>query len=181
MRSAAIRLAALLFAAPVVAAEPAPYAGWQDRPIAALSAEDRRALAAGEGWGLALPAELNGWPGPLHVLDDAETLALSDEQTAAVKAIYERMNAEARAAGADYMAAEAALDAAFAEGDPDAPTVARLTAEAGAALAALRAVHLAAHLETTPLLTRRQRHVYADLRGYDDAATDHKTHGRGHD
>ena len=50
-------------------AAPRPYAGMQDREIKALSAEERAALLEGQGMGLALAAELNGYPGPVHVLE----------------------------------------------------------------------------------------------------------------
>ena len=39
-----------------------PYAGFQDRQIKGLSDEDIEELRRGAGWGLALPAELNGLP-----------------------------------------------------------------------------------------------------------------------
>ena len=41
-------------------------------------------LEAGSGWGLALPAELNGRPGPAHLLELKEALGLSPEQVAAI-------------------------------------------------------------------------------------------------
>ena len=46
----------------------APYAGYQQRPIKALSEQQIADLRAGRGMGLALAAELNGYPGPVHVL-----------------------------------------------------------------------------------------------------------------
>jgi hypothetical protein len=46
-----------------------PYAGMQARPIKALSAEQIADLKAGRGMSLALAAELNGYPGPRHVLE----------------------------------------------------------------------------------------------------------------
>ena len=49
--------------------QPQPYAGQETRVISSLSPEDQRALRAGEGGGLAKPAELNGYPGPAHVLE----------------------------------------------------------------------------------------------------------------
>ena len=52
------------------AADPArPYAGLEGRRTKALSEEDAAGLLAGRGMGLALAAELNGYPGPLHVLE----------------------------------------------------------------------------------------------------------------
>src|SRR5262249_1929289 len=45
-----------------------PYAGQQSRSIKALSEDDIAALLKGAGIGLAKAAELNGYPGPAHVL-----------------------------------------------------------------------------------------------------------------
>ena len=161
-------LIALLAAAPAIPAlgQDAPYAGQQARAIAALSAEDVEDLLAGRGWGLAKPAELNGWPGPSHVLELADDLGLSDEQRAKVTSIFADMRSRARSVGADYIAAEAALDAAFATGDIDSNTLVELTSESAALEAELRTVHLAAHIATAPLLTRHQKMTYARLRGY---------------
>ncbi len=41
-----------------------PYAGLQARPVKALSDQQIADLKAGRGMGLALAAELNGYPGP---------------------------------------------------------------------------------------------------------------------
>jgi hypothetical protein len=175
----ALALAALLaalLAAPAAAETARPYAGLEARAVSTLSAEDVAALEAGAGWGLALPAELKGVPGPAHVLEAAEALGLTDDQRAAVTAVFERMRAAAQEKGRAYIAAEAAVDALFRDGTATAETVADATAEAGAALAALRTVHLSAHLETAPLLTRHQIHLYAQARGYGGG----HAHGRGH-
>lgn len=63
-------LAVCTLTAPVLAAEmPAtPYAGQQTRTIKALSDDEIAALRNGEGMGMAKAAELNGYPGPIHVL-----------------------------------------------------------------------------------------------------------------
>ena len=143
-----------------------PYAGEQTRAIAALSEEDLAELGRGGGWGLARPAELNGAPGPAHLLELADEIGLNAEQRVAVEAIRDEMRADAIAEGERFIAAERALDAAFTDGVPDADTLARLVAEAGAARADLRLVHLSAHLSTTPLLTPGQIERYAVLRGY---------------
>lgn len=45
-----------------------PYTGMQDRAIKSLSDADIRELRRGGGWGHALPAEINGMPGPAHLL-----------------------------------------------------------------------------------------------------------------
>jgi hypothetical protein len=46
-----------------------PYAGYQQRPVKAPSEQQVADLRAGRGIGLALAAELNGYPGPVHVLE----------------------------------------------------------------------------------------------------------------
>ena len=147
---------------------PSPYAGEQTRAFASLSGEDLAELGRGGGWGLARAAELNGVPGPAHLLELADEIGLDAEQRVAVAAIRDEMRADAIAAGERFVAAERALNGAFTGGVPDAKRLARLVAEAGAARAGLRFVHLSAHLRTAPLLTRNQIARYGVLRGYAD-------------
>ena len=66
-RTFLLALAIALLAVPVLAAD-MPYAGQQARPIKSLSDDDIAALREGEGMGMAKAAELNGYPGPAHVL-----------------------------------------------------------------------------------------------------------------
>ena len=54
-----------------------PYAGMQTRSIKALSDQQIADLGAGRGMGLALAAEMNGYPGSSHVLELADRLDLS--------------------------------------------------------------------------------------------------------
>ena len=61
------------------AAQHRPYAGMQERPVKALSADEIADLRAGRGMGFALAAELNGYPGPVHVLEHADALGLSPD------------------------------------------------------------------------------------------------------
>ena len=78
-RILALVLAATAFAFPARADnQPAPYAGQQARSIKSLSAEDVAALLKGEGMGMAKAAELNGYPGPVHVLTLADELRLTE-------------------------------------------------------------------------------------------------------
>lgn len=169
----ALILSFALAAAPAIAQDHArgdaqPYAGFESREIAGLSQDDIGELRRGGGWGLALPAELNGKPGPAHLLELKEELALSDAQVEAIEAIFAEMKAEAIATGERLIAAERALSDAFADDDlTEARLVARL-AESEAARADLRRIHLARHLETPPLLSARQIERYNVLRGYAD-------------
>jgi Spy/CpxP family protein refolding chaperone len=162
---------AVLLVAPLAAAQtPSPYAGQESRSIASLSDQDIADISAGRGWGLAKAAELNGYPGPRHVLDLAQQLALTPEQADAVEDVFRRMQRDAVASGQQYLSAERALDSAFRSGAVDAGALSRISDDAGRAHAALRAVHLAAHIETKALLTSHQIMLYKRLRGYDGGA-----------
>ncbi|GHF38364.1 Spy/CpxP family protein refolding chaperone [Seohaeicola zhoushanensis] len=173
----ATALVALAGLAASAQASAQPYAGQQSREIAALSAQDVEDLLAGRGWGLAKPAELNGYPGPAHVLELADDLDLDPAQRAAIKAIFDAMQAEAKRLGSEFVDVEARLNAAFAEGAIDTARLTALTAEAGRIRGELRAVHLAAHLDVKPLLTHHQIMTYQRLRGYDDGHAGHGMHG----
>ena len=161
-------LAVCTLAAPVLAAEmPAtPYAGQQARTIKTLSDEEIAALRNGEGMGMAKPAELNGYPGPVHVLTLAAKLGLTDNQQRQVTRIFERMSAAAKSLGAELIAHEQTLDQLFVKGEI---RLDRLTAETAAIAklqGRLRLVHLGAHLETRALLNPDQIARYEELRGY---------------
>jgi hypothetical protein len=111
-RSAIAVLALCALAVPTLAADmPAtPYAGQQARQIKALSEEDIAALRRGEGMGMAKAAELNGYPGPAHVLGLATQLGLTPDQFQQVTAIFERMSAAAKPLGGELIAREQVLD-----------------------------------------------------------------------
>ena len=83
-----------------------PYAGEQTRAIKALSPEDIAALRNGEGMGMAKAAELNGYPGPAHVLALAAQLGLTENQLQRVTAIFEGMSAAAKPLGSEVIARE---------------------------------------------------------------------------
>lgn len=153
-----------------------PYAGEDSREIAALSPEQAAGLRAGAGLGYARSAELNGWPGPLHVLELSDALGLSAEVRAAVEAVRAEMLAEVKPLGAALIAAEAGLDALFSDGTPSGAAVSAAVERASGIEARLRGAHLRAHLRVAPLLTRHQRITYAALRGYGDAGGGHAQH-----
>lgn len=144
----------------------APYAGMQDRAIKALSKDQIADLRAGKGMSLALAAELNAYPGPLHTLEHAAALGLTEAQKQETQALYARMKEEAIAQGEEVIRSEAALDRLFQDGKADAASVQAATAEAALAQGKLRAVHLRYHLRMRELLTPEQTQKYAMLRGY---------------
>src|SRR6195952_1891518 len=86
--------AALIMTATAASAQ-TPYAGMQTRPIKALSEQQVADLGAGRGMGLALAAELNGYPGPSHVLELADKLELLPDQRTSIQRLFASMKAEA--------------------------------------------------------------------------------------
>jgi hypothetical protein len=145
---------------------PQPYAGLQARRLKALSEEQLAELRAGAGMGLALAAELNGYPGPMHVLQHADAIGLSPAQRSTAEDLRARMLAEARAIGTRIAALEEELDALFAGGAADTGRLAMLTAAIGALNGRLREVHLVTHIAMRDALDEAQRTAYARLRGY---------------
>ena len=95
---------------------PSPYRGHEQRTIKALSDEEMGDLIEGRGMGLAKAAELNSYPGPLHVLQLADQLGLSDAQRTATDSLYAKMRERAIAIGRQIIEAERTLDRAFADG-----------------------------------------------------------------
>lgn len=174
MRMALATLLTLVLAAPALAQhhhhgqqQPVrPYTGQQLRDIKALSDQQIADLRQGRGMGLALAAELNGYPGPLHVLELRDRLQLTAEQHQQFQQLFKSMKAEAIAAGEALIASERALDRAFAERSVTPDALAALTARIGEAQGRLRAVHLKYHLTSAELLSHDQRQRYAELRGY---------------
>ncbi len=96
-------------------AQASPYAGEQQRSIKALDARDVAALRQGQGLGFAKAAELNGYPGPMHTLELAEPLQLTESQRAATRQLMGEHKARAQQLGEAVIQAELALDRLFAE------------------------------------------------------------------
>jgi len=143
-----------------------PYAGLEERAIKGLSNEDIKELRRGGGWGLALAAELNGVPGPIHLLELKDEIPLRADQVAAFEVLYADMKAQAIPAGKRLIAGEAALEAAFATNDIDPQRLRALIDEIEAARGELRFIHLSRHLSTPTLLDAAQIARYNELRGY---------------
>lgn len=143
-----------------------PYRGFEGRDIASLSANDIEQLEAGAGWGLALPAELNGYPGPMHVLELGEELVLTDQQLRAFQSIFKEMKSEAIEAGKAFIAAERRLEQAFESGGITLNELRELVSNAEQKRADLRFIHLSRHLQSIKLLTEEQIEKYSKVRGY---------------
>lgn len=142
------------------------YAGEESRAIKSLSAEDIEELRRGGGWGLAKAAELNGIPGPAHLLELQDEIPLDAAQIDALEQLFLAMQASAIAEGERLIAQELALEAAFRDGTVTETSLRAQLDEIAATQARLRFIHLRTHLETPALLSAAQIERYNVLRGY---------------
>jgi hypothetical protein len=145
-----------------------PYAGMQNRAIKSLSDNDINELRRGGGWGLALAAELNGMPGPSHLLELKDKIPLASDQVDKTQVLLDEMRKAAIPIGERLIAAEKALESAFASGKVDESILRRLLADAERARSELRFIHLSQHYKTVQFLTPEQIKRYNILRGYAD-------------
>jgi len=157
-----------LIALCVLAPTSSPYAGEEARAIKSLSAEQIDGYLNARGMGLAKAAELNNYPGPMHVLELKDQLGLSAEQVARTQAAFDEMKRRATELGRAIVDRERELDEAFARQTIDARSLDEKALEIGRLQAGLRAAHLRAHLRMREVLTREQIERYVQLRGYRD-------------
>ncbi|HYD58239.1 MAG TPA: copper-binding protein [Burkholderiales bacterium] len=158
----------------------AQYAGQEHRDLKALSPEEVKQYLAGAGMGYAKPAELNHFPGPMHALELADRLGLSEEQKAKTRALMDAHKAEARAIGAKLVQSERALEALFRSGKV-APEALEDAVRATAKLQGeYRLSHLETHRRMRALLTDEQVKHYDALRGYGAGPVHHSVPGHKH-
>ena len=158
----------------------ASYAGQQQREIKALSTEEIQSYLDGKGLGFAKTAELNHYPGPRHVLDQAEKLHLSDEQKQSTQKIFDAMQSQAMRLGALYVQKERELDRLFATGEINDETLQSTLRAIGELQADIRRVHLKAHLEQKAVLSAEQVERYDQLRGYAGGKSEPTSHDSHH-
>ena len=177
MKAVATTITILILTSTAAPAQ-SPYAGMQTRSIKALSTQQVDDLRTGRGMGLALAAELNGYPGPAHVLELSDRLVLSPAQKERIQKLFVSMKAESTPIGARLIEQEGALDQQFASRSITPDALKDATANIGATQAELRNAHLKYHLETAQILSPDQMKQYADLRGYtsDAPAAHHRMH-----
>jgi Spy/CpxP family protein refolding chaperone len=137
----------------------------QARPPKTLSDQEIAGYLAGEGMGMALAAELNRYPGPKHVLELADQLALDPSQRAVTQQLFQDMQTDARRLGRALVAKGQALDHLFETQRITDETLQRLTQEIGALRGELRYVHLRTHLQMRGLLSTEQQQTYQALGG----------------
>ena len=145
------------------------YIGQEKRDIKSLSNEDIKELRAGAGWGLAKAAELNGLPGPKHILEMKKEIELTDEQEKMIIVLYKDMQKKAIELGNKLIEYEEELNNRFAERNIDEKTLTKLLGKISETYESLRFTHLSAHLKTPSILTKNQIEKYNKLRGYSSA------------
>jgi Spy/CpxP family protein refolding chaperone len=150
----------------VFAPATSPYAGEETRPIKSLSQEQIDGYLSARGMGLAKAAELNGYPGPMHVLQLKDQLSLTAQQVQETQRAFDEMKSRATELGRTIVQRERDLDDAFARRTIDEKTLNETVNEIGRLGAELRATHLRAHLRMREVLTPRQIEEYDELRGY---------------
>lgn len=159
------------FSATLQAGTESSYQGQQHREIKALSESEINGYLTGQGMGFAKAAELNHYPGPVHVLDVASELKLDTKQLQKTQALFEKMQTKAVALGKKLVDQEKELDQLFAQNKVTNKSLNDILQEISVTRAKLRYVHLSAHLEQKQILSNHQIMLYDQLRGY--SATGH--------
>ena len=147
------------------------YQGQETRSIKALSEDDIKGLLTGAGTplgGMAKPAELNGYPGPRHVLDaiSAGEFEVTAEQKLKIETLYAEMKAQAIILGEKIIAAEQKIDDEFVGNTATEESLRNNIAMSADSYKQLRFVHLKYHLLMKDVLTPEQVQQYNLLRGY---------------
>lgn len=154
------------------------YAGQEGRDIKSLSDNDVQSLQNGTGeafCGIAKLAELNGYPGPRHILDMAPELQLTDRQRMEIELIFQNMSNKAKSIGAAIIDIEQDMDRVFANKTITEEKLKLMLDNSADLYGQLRFVHLSAYLDTVQILTIEQVQMYNMMRGYDSGSSDNNS------
>jgi Spy/CpxP family protein refolding chaperone len=143
-----------------------PWAGEQTREIKSLTARELTGIPKGHGVGMALPAELNSYPGPRHALDLSEELNLTSEQKEQIELFYQEMSQQAVPLGQQFIEIEKEIDGKFVDKSITSEELSELLKNSSDIKWQLRNIHLQAHLKTADVLSLEQISLYDQLRGY---------------
>jgi Spy/CpxP family protein refolding chaperone len=135
---------------------------------------DKDALLNGEGAGQAKYAEMNGFPGPKHVLELADTLNLTKEQKESMQKLFDEMAEKAKSLGKKIVELEEQLNDDFEKGTATEASVKRTSVAIGELRGELRAVHLNAHLKAKKILLPQQIELYKSLREIGTTKDEHR-------
>lgn len=145
------------------------YIGQESRITKSLSSEDIESLETGTGdafGGMAKLAELNGYPGPRHILDLEKELGLTTVQKENITIIYNDMKREALKLGQEILQIEKTANELFANKSISDSELQRLILKSAENYGKLRYIHLNTHLKMIGILSQEQIILYNTLRGY---------------
>ena len=170
MRLLGVLLITLMLAAPAIAEDrlTSPYRDQMLTEIRGMTQQEIADLREGRGMGLARAAELNGYPGPRHLLDAEREgqLHLSPDQVRTVTRLFDTMARDAKRVGDRLLAEERDVEKEFRAGTITEPDLRGRVARIAALQGELRMIHLRTHLEARAVLSRHQLERYNELRGY---------------
>lgn len=119
--------------------------------------------------GLAILAELNGYPGPRHILDLANQLRLTEKQKENITMIHNNMKTEAIGVGKNIIQIESIANEKFENKSITDNDLKELILSSAQFYGQLRYLHLSTHLNMIEILTKEQVELYKNLRGYSQA------------
>ena len=142
------------------------YIGQEKRIIKSLSADDISQLKQGKGWGLAKAAELNGVPGPAHVLQMKKKISLTQAQEKKIQALFDDMESKPIPLGKKLIELEKRLNQNFSNHTINKKSLMTQLEQIAVIRKDLRFTHLVTHLQTLDILKPEQVTLYNKLRGY---------------
>ena len=116
--------------------------------------------------GISESAELNGVPGPVHLLEMKKEINLTPDQIGKIEILYQKMKKQAIPLGLKLIELERKLNSHFANGTITEKLLDDLLEQIAHVRKQLRYVHLSTHLKTPGILTAEQIDLYNTLRGY---------------
>ncbi len=146
--------------------------------IKALSVDDVHGYLSGKGMGQAKAAELNGYPGPSHVLSLSMELELTPGQKAQTQTLFDNMASRSRHVGQQLVEEERSLNELFAAKTATPERLSIAMAKIGQLQGQVRQAHLEAHILQRAILNPAQIAKYQMLRGHGEASANGPQHHR---
>jgi hypothetical protein len=111
-------------------------------------------------------AELNGYPGPRHILDLGKELGLTTVEKEYIIIIYNDMKREALKLGQEILQIEKTANKLFANKSISDSELQRLIIKSAGNYGKLRYIHLTTYLKMMDILSQEQIILYNTLRDY---------------
>lgn len=111
-------------------------------------------------------AELNGLPGPAHLLELKNEIDLTNDQLNEIQRLHDEMKEQAIKFGKRLIMGEGELEARFQSNPPTDTELKTMLLAIEKTRSQLRFIHLSTHLKTPHILTTQQIQTYNKLRGY---------------